>query len=63
MPMVVVGNKKDVRERKILKEEVSFPELHGYNYVETSTKDKIDVEKPLLLLARKLTNKHDLIFV
>jgi len=63
IPMVVVGNKKDVHDRKVLKGEVTFPMLHGYNYVETSAKERINTQKPLLLLARKLTGKDDLTFV
>lgn len=62
IPMVVVGNKKDVRDRKVLKGEVTFPMLHGYDYVETSAKERINTKNPLLLLARKLTGKDDLTF-
>ena len=53
--IVLVGNKTDHPKRVVTKEEgEAFAEKHGIGYVETSVRDKINVNEPFLYITKKL---------
>jgi GTP-binding nuclear protein Ran len=62
IPVVLVGNKIDVRERKIPVKRVCFHRKHDMTYCEISAKGNYQVELPLLSLARQLLDAPDLQF-
>jgi len=63
IPIVLCGNKVDVKERKIKTSNVTFHRKKNLQYIEISAKSNYNFEKPFLWLARKLTGKQDLEFV
>ncbi|KAJ3031809.1 UNVERIFIED_CONTAM: GPI-anchored [Siphonaria sp. JEL0065] len=60
IPVVLCGNKVDIKERKIKAKEISFHRKKNLQYFDLSAKSNYNFEKPFLWLARKLTGKHDL---
>ncbi|KLO11869.1 GTP-binding nuclear protein [Schizopora paradoxa] len=63
IPIVLCGNKVDVKERKVKTSNVTFHRKKNLQYLEISAKSNYNFEKPFLWLARKLTGKQDLEFV
>ncbi|KAG9020469.1 GTP-binding nuclear protein gsp1/Ran, partial [Tulasnella sp. UAMH 9824] len=55
IPIVLCGNKVDVKERKIKAGAVTFHRRKNIEYCEISAKSNYNFEKPFLLLARNLS--------
>ncbi|CAD6891442.1 unnamed protein product [Tilletia controversa] len=63
IPIVLCGNKVDVKERKVKTGAVTFHRKKNLQYVEISAKSNYNFEKPFLWLARKLVAQPQLEFV
>ncbi|KAG2157284.1 P-loop containing nucleoside triphosphate hydrolase protein [Suillus clintonianus] len=63
IPIVLCGNKVDVKERKVKPGDVTFNRKKNLPYFEISVKSNYNFEKPFLWLARKLVGNHSLDFV
>lgn len=63
VPTVLVGNKVDLKERKVSHESKEEGCLTHHPYFETSVRNNVNCEKPFLSLARTLLGKPDLEFV
>lgn len=67
LPIVVVGNKVDVRDRVVKTREIGefihANESDTLHYYDVSAKSNYNFEKPFLYLARTLTSHQDLQFV
>ena len=63
IPIVLVGNKVDIKERKVKAKQVLFHRKKNLQYYDISAKSNYNFEKPFLWLARKVTSKADLQFV
>jgi GTP-binding nuclear protein Ran len=63
IPIVLVGNKVDVKDRKVKAKQINFHRKKNLMYVDISAKSNYNVEKPFLWLARKLTGDPNLVFV
>jgi GTP-binding nuclear protein Ran len=63
IPIVLIGNKVDVKDRKIQPKGVKFHRTHNLQYYEISARSNFNVEKPFLYLARKLVGDPHLEFV
>ncbi|EJT49995.1 RAN small monomeric GTPase [Trichosporon asahii var. asahii CBS 8904] len=60
IPIVLCGNKVDVKERKVKTGNVTFHRKKNLQYFEISAKSNYNFEKPFLWLARKLTGNQQL---
>ena len=58
IPIVLCGNKVDVKERKVKTGAVTFHRKKNLQYFEISAKSNYNFEKPFLWLARKLVGKQ-----
>jgi hypothetical protein len=63
IPAVLVGNKCDVRDRKVTAKNISFHRKVNLPYYDMSVKTEYNIEKPMLWLARKLARDPQLEFV
>merc|ERR1712087_488763 len=63
IPIVLCGNKVDVKSRVVKAKQVTFHRKKNLQYYEISAKSNYNFEKPFLYLARKLTGDDKLIFV
>ncbi len=63
IPIVLVGNKVDVKDRKVKARQINFHRKKNLQYFDISAKSNYNFERPFLWLARKLTGKSDLTFV
>eukprot|EP00762_Andalucia_godoyi_P005450 ANDGO_08355.mRNA.1 GTP-binding nuclear protein Ran len=63
IPIVLCGNKVDVKDRKVKPKNVTFHRKKNLQYYEISAKSNYQFEKPFLWLAKKLTGRNDLSFV
>jgi len=63
IPMVLVGNKVDVKTRQVKPKQITFHRKKNLQYIEVSAKSNYNFEKPFLYLARKLTASPSLHFV
>ncbi|KAF9155516.1 GTP-binding nuclear protein gsp1/Ran [Linnemannia schmuckeri] len=63
IPIVLCGNKVDVKERKIKAKQVDFHRKKCIQYYDISAKSNYNYEKPFLWLARKLAGHEDLVFI
>ncbi len=54
IPIVLVGNKVDVKERKVKAKQILFPRKHGIQYYDISAKSNYQFEKPFIWLLKKL---------
>jgi len=63
IPIVLCGNKVDIKDRKVKPKQVVFHRKKNLQYYEISAKSNYNYEKPFLWLARKLISKDDLILV
>ncbi|SCZ92028.1 BZ3500_MvSof-1268-A1-R1_Chr5-3g08290 [Microbotryum saponariae] len=63
IPIVLCGNKVDVKERKVKTGAVTFHRKKNLQYFEISAKSNYNFEKPFLWLARKLVGNPNLEFV
>ena len=55
IPIVLCGNKVEVKERKVKTKQINFHRKKNIQYYEISAKTNYNFEKPFLYLARKLT--------
>jgi len=63
IPMCLVGNKVEVKERKVKTKSINFHRKKNLQYYEISAKTNYNFEKPFLHLARMLTGERDLVFI
>jgi GTP-binding nuclear protein Ran len=63
IPIVLVGNKVDVRERKVKAKMITFHRRHNLQYYDISAKSNYQFEKPFLWIARRLSGDPNLQFV
>merc|ERR1712187_661412 len=63
IPMVLVGNKVDVKDREIKASSIRYHRQHGIQYYDLSAKSHYNFEKPFLNLARALLGNRELQFV
>ncbi|KAL6602944.1 hypothetical protein ACP70R_043305 [Stipagrostis hirtigluma subsp. patula] len=63
IPIVLCGNKVDVKNRQVKAKMVTFHRKKSLQYYEISAKSNYNFEKPFLYLARKLTGDMNLRFV
>ena len=60
IPIVLVGNKVDVMDRKVKPKQITFHRKKNLQYYDLSAKSNYNYEKPFLWLARKLLNDPNL---
>ncbi|KAK4524425.1 hypothetical protein GAYE_SCF03G2326 [Galdieria yellowstonensis] len=63
IPIVLVGNKVDVKDRKVKAKQITFHRKKNLQYYDISAKSNYNFEKPFLWLARKLVGDPNLVFV
>ncbi|KAM0720214.1 hypothetical protein Q7P37_004350 [Cladosporium fusiforme] len=63
IPIVLTGNKVDVKERKVKAKTITFHRKKNLQYYDISAKSNYNFEKPFLWLARKLVGNATLEFV
>ncbi|CAI8493591.1 GTP-binding nuclear protein gsp1/Ran [Hanseniaspora opuntiae] len=63
IPIVLCGNKVDVKERKVKAKTITFHRKKNLQYYDISAKSNYNFEKPFLWLARKLAGSPQLEFV
>lgn len=63
IPICLVGNKVDIKDRKVKARQVVFHRKRNLPYYDISAKSNFNYEKPFLWLARKLVGRDDLAFV
>ncbi|CAA0839130.1 GTP-binding nuclear protein Ran-3 [Striga hermonthica] len=63
IPIVLCGNKVDVKNRQVKAKQVTFHRKKNLQYYEISAKSNYNFEKPFLYLARKLAGAPELYFV
>ncbi|XP_020600250.1 uncharacterized protein LOC110039503 [Phalaenopsis equestris] len=63
IPIVLCGNKVDVKNRQVKAKMVTFHRKKNLQYYEISAKSNYNFEKPFLYLARKLAGDQNLHFV
>lgn len=63
VPIVLVGNKVDVKDREVKARSIMFHRKRNLQYYDISARSNYNFEKPFLWLARRLMNKPDLKFV
>merc|ERR1719276_133024 len=54
IPIVLCGNKVDIKERKVKAKAITFHRKKNLQYYDISAKSNYNFEKPFLWLARKL---------
>lgn len=62
IPIVLVGNKVDVKDRIVKARQITFHRKKNLQYFDISAKSNYNFEKPFLWLARKLAGDPDLVF-
>eukprot|EP00826_Nyctotherus_ovalis_P050075 TRINITY_DN60_c0_g1_i12.p2 TRINITY_DN60_c0_g1~~TRINITY_DN60_c0_g1_i12.p2 ORF type:complete len:130 (+),score=29.95 TRINITY_DN60_c0_g1_i12:496-885(+) len=60
IPIVLVGNKVDVKDRKVKAKQIVFHRKKGLQYYDVSAKSNYQFEKPFLWLLRKLVSDMSL---
>ena len=63
IPIVLCGNKCDVKDRKVKPKQITFHRKKNLQYYDISAKSNYHFEKPFLWLARKLVGNPNLQFV
>lgn len=63
IPIVLVGNKVDVKDRQVKAKNIMFHRKRNLQYYDVSARSNYNFEKPFLWLARRLTNQLELKFV
>lgn len=63
IPMVLVGNKVDVKDRQVKSRQIQFHRKRNLQYYDLSARSNYNFEKPFLWLARRLSNQPNLMFV
>lgn len=60
VPIVLCGNKVDVKERKVKAKTITFHRKKNLQYYDISAKSNYNFEKPFVWIARQLTGQRDL---
>lgn len=55
IPIVLVGNKVDVKDRKVKAKQITFHRKKNLQYYDISAKSNYQFEKPFIWLLRRLT--------
>ena len=63
IPTVLVGNKVDVKDRKVKAKQITYHRRHILQYFDVSAKSNYQFEKPFLWLCRRLSGDPGLGFV
>eukprot|EP00416_Gambierdiscus_australes_P033088 CAMPEP_0171093596 /NCGR_PEP_ID=MMETSP0766_2-20121228/39172_1 /TAXON_ID=439317 /ORGANISM="Gambierdiscus australes, Strain CAWD 149" /LENGTH=211 /DNA_ID=CAMNT_0011552065 /DNA_START=1 /DNA_END=636 /DNA_ORIENTATION=- len=63
IPIVLVGNKVDVKDRQVKAKQIQFHRKRNLQYYDLSARSNYNFDKPFLWLARRLTNQSNLEFV
>lgn len=63
IPIVLVGNKVDVKDRKVKAKQIVFHRKKGLQYYDVSAKSNYQFEKPFIWLLRKLVGDQSLYLV
>lgn len=63
IPIVLCGNKVDIKERKVKAKAITFHRKKNLQYYDISAKSNYNFEKPFLWLARKLLGDANLEFI
>lgn len=63
IPIVLVGNKVDIKDRKVKPKHINFHRKKNLQYYDVSAKSNYNFEKPFLWLGRKLIGDPKLNFV
>ena len=63
IPVVLIGNKVDIKDRKVKAKQINFHRKKNIQYYDISAKSNYNFEKPFLYLSKLLTKKKDLVFV
>jgi len=63
VPIVLCGNKVDVKDRKVKAKQITFHRKRGLQYYDISAKSNYNFERPFLWLARKLVGEPNLVLV
>jgi len=63
IPIVLVGNKVDVKDRKVKAKQIVFHRKKGLQYYDVSAKSNYQFEKPFIWLLRKLIGDPGLYLV
>jgi len=63
IPVVLVGNKVDCKDRAVKPKEIVFHRRHGLQYYDISAKSNFNYEKPFIYLLQAKTGMKDLQFV
>ncbi len=63
IPIVLCGNKVDIKDRKVKAKAITFHRKKNLQYYDISAKSNYNFEKPFLWLARKLAGDPNLEFV
>merc|ERR1712061_377799 len=63
IPIVLVGNKVDVKDRQVKAKQIQFHRKRNLQYYDLSARSNYNFEKPFLWLARCLSGNKDLKFV
>ena len=62
IPMVVCGNKTEVKDRKVKPRQITYPRKHNLPYYDISIKANRNLQTPILTLARLLSGDKALQF-
>lgn len=63
IPIVMVGNKVDIKDRKVKAKQITYHRRHAMQYFDVSAKSNYQFEKPFLWLCRKLSGDSQLCFL
>ncbi len=63
IPIVLIGNKVDVKDRKVKARQILFPRKHGVQYYDVSAKSNYQFEKPFVWLLKNLLKDPSLYLV
>merc|ERR1719473_886241 len=63
IPIVLVGNKVDVKDRKVKAKQITFHRKKNLQYYDISAKSNYQFEKPFVWLLRRLTGEAQLSLV
>ena len=63
IPICLVGNKVDIKDRKVKAKQITFHRKKNLQYYDISAKSNYQFEKPFVWLLRRLTNENALSLV
>ncbi len=63
IPIVLVGNKVDVKDRKVKAKQIIFHRKKGLQYFDVSAKSNYQFERPFIWLLRKISGDPNLLLV